>query len=381
MPVARFLERHWQKRPLLIREAIPGFAPAITPEELAGLACDDEVESRLVFGLPGSDESQVLHGPFEPNVFGELPEKSWTLLVQEVDRWVPEVARLLDAFRFIPNWRIDDVMISYATADAGVGAHVDQYDVFLLQAGGRRRWSIGNAPVSTEKLVPDSELRLLADFEPDEQWVLEPGDMLYLPPGIPHDGVALEPGMTFSIGFRAPSRQEILGMFLSTALETTDPEERYRDPDLQPSDDAGEISAAALTRIREQLRSLVSDDDRFERWVGCFLTEPRRLRDEPEEPDTPRTIESELESGCVLRRATAPRFAHLKGADGRRRLFVGGREYDAAPEIEAFAVLLCGNRTLDAASLDPWLDTPRCLEILGDLRDRGYLVADPPASS
>ena len=198
MPVAKFLRDYWQKKPLLVRGAFPGFRDPISPDELAGLACEDGVESRIV-REKGKTPWEVTWGPHEESRFTKLPERGWTVLVQEVNRWVPEAALLLDCFAFIPNVRVDDVMVSYAVPGGNVGPHLDSYDVFLVQGQGKRRWKFHTKPTKDVELVPDLDLRVLARFRPDVDEVLEPGDMLYLPPGFAHHGVAVTPCLTYSI--------------------------------------------------------------------------------------------------------------------------------------------------------------------------------------
>jgi len=187
----RFLAEYWQKRPLLVRQAIPGFKSPLSADELAGLACEPEVESRLILEKGGSRPWQLEHGPFEEERFATLPESHWTLLVQRVNHWVPAVADLLDHFAFLPSWRLDDIMISYAADQGSVGPHTDQYDVFLLQGAGRRRWQIDASVTDESPLLDHPDLRILAQFHATDEWVLEPGDLLYLPPGLAHYGVAL----------------------------------------------------------------------------------------------------------------------------------------------------------------------------------------------
>ena len=187
-----FLELHWQKRPLLVRGALPGIDPGLNAEELAGLACEDGVDSRLVLERDGRHPWDVRFGPFSRQDFASLPATHWTLLVQEVDRLLPGVAALLEHFRFVPNWRIDDVMVSYAAPGGSVGPHVDNYDVFLIQAAGHRKWSLGAGPLpDPAPCLPDLGLEILESFEPAASWELEPGDMLYLPPRLAHHGVCL----------------------------------------------------------------------------------------------------------------------------------------------------------------------------------------------
>ena len=205
MAPARFLRDYWQKRPVLIRGAFPGFVTPIEPEDLAGLACEELALSRLIQHDRARDAWRVRTGPFPEELFPTLGDRDWTLLVQDVDKWDADVAALLPHFDFIPRWRIDDIMVSFAATGGSVGAHTDQYDVFLLQAQGRRRWLIDAGPDPRLDFRDDVDIKLLREFTPSHDWVLEPGDMLYLPPGVPHHGIAEDPCLTFSVGMRAPS--------------------------------------------------------------------------------------------------------------------------------------------------------------------------------
>ena len=228
-----FLRDYWQKKPLLVRQAIPDFESPISPDELAGLALEEEVESRLVIEH-GERPWELQRGPFIEDTFQDLPERDWTLLVQAVDQFVPEVAELLEDFKFLPKWRIDDLMISFAAPGGGVGPHFDNYDVFLLQAHGHRRWQIGQMCDADSPLLPHADLKILAQFEPTDEWVLAPGDMLYLPPRLAHCGTAEDDCMTYSVGFRAPSAAEVLTHFTDFLGQFLPDEERYSDPDIQP---------------------------------------------------------------------------------------------------------------------------------------------------
>src|SRR5690606_10284937 len=231
MPPADFLRDYWQKRPLLVRNAFPGFESPLSPEDLAGLACEELALSRIVMHDRERDRWQLRTGPFPEELFPTLPHHDWTLLVQDVDKWDADVAALLPQFGFLPRWRIDDVMVSFAAPGGSVGAHVDQYDVFLLQAQGHRRWQIDAGDNPPLAFRDDVELKLLREFHPTHDWVLGPGDMLYLPPGVPHHGVAEDACLTFSVGMRAPSAAELLGDYVDTLAAEADEALRYRDPD------------------------------------------------------------------------------------------------------------------------------------------------------
>ena len=281
----RFLGEIWQRRPLLLRAGLPGFRSPLSPEELAGLACEPGVESRLVLER-GARPWEVRHGPFEESDFAALPETHWTLLVQDVDKLVPEVAALLDAFAFIPEWRLDDIMISYAQDQGSVGPHTDEYDVFLVQAQGRRRWRIDPTPAPDAPCLPGLELRILERFEAREQWVLEPGDVLYLPPGVPHWGIAEGSCMTWSVGMRAPDWRELATAWYDRLIAERLPRARYRDPDPRPQRHRGEIPMAVVEEVRRYLETALSgaDDETFAVWLGAYLTEPKENL-EPEPPD------------------------------------------------------------------------------------------------
>jgi 50S ribosomal protein L16 3-hydroxylase len=331
MPAKAFLRDYWQKRPLLIRNAFPGFVSPIAPEDLAGLACEDEAIARIVMHDRARDAWTLRTGPFREEEFPGMPHHDWTLLVQDVDKWDPDVRALLDAFAFLPRWRIDDIMISFAAPGGSVGAHVDQYDVFLLQGHGHRRWQIdaslalGAAPPSTE-FRTDVELKLLREFHPTHDWVLGPGDMLYLPPGVPHHGVAEDACLTFSVGMRAPSAAELLGDFVDTLVADADESVRYRDPNLTPAKDPAEIDAAAMTRAIEALNLLrMRDPERLGDWFGRFITLYRSVG-ETLQPDPPRSrieIEWDLQQGAVLQRHPWTRSAWRRSGKAARLYLAG----------------------------------------------------------
>ncbi len=225
-----FLANYWQRKPLLIRQALPGFNSVLTPEELAGLACEPGVSGRLVIEKDADTPWHVQYGPFQETDFTRLPPTHYSLLVAECEKWLPELQPLVDCFDFIPHWRFDDLMISYAPDQGSVGPHVDEYDVFLLQGSGQRKWSINHQAVQNPAIIDGLELAILQQFEADESWTLAPGDMLYLPPGIAHHGVAIGDGcMTYSIGFRAHQVSDVIDSFQLEADAQGLTHTRYRD--------------------------------------------------------------------------------------------------------------------------------------------------------
>jgi 50S ribosomal protein L16 3-hydroxylase len=371
MPPARFLRDYWQKRPLLIRGGFPNFHKCISPEDLAGLACEETALSRIVLHDAKRDCWTLRNGPFAETDFAKLPKTQWTLLVQDVDKWDMDVAALLDRFEFIPSWRVDDVMISYATDGGGVGPHVDNYDVFLVQGLGQRRWRISDDPRSPKDFRADAELTLLRDFVPTHDWILESGDALYLPPGVAHDGVAVGSCMTFSVGMRAPSQAELLLDFAESLAESLGEDRRYSDPELRPANDSGEIDDAALARVRAAMPQFAEiGRSTLTRWFGCFITRYRAAHEAmpAARPLSATQVAEKLPRAHLLRNPWS-RFAWTRR--GRlAQLFVAGQSY-VCPIVLARA--LCGSRDLDGAAIAPLCASPPTLETLAALINGGHL--------
>lgn len=271
---ARFMQRHWQKKPLLVRGAIAGFGPLLDRAELFALAAREEVESRLV--QHGPKGWSLRQGPFARRQLPSLSRGQWSLLVQGVDLHHDALHALLQSFRFVPDARLDDVMISYATDGGGVGPHFDSYDVFLLQAHGRRRWRIGRQ--RDLRLLEGAPLKILAEFEPEEEYVLEPGDMLYLPPRYAHDGVAVGECMTYSIGFRAPARGAIARELLQRMADTAEDalgSALYRDPRQPATDRPAAVPDSLRAFAAQALHALLDDPAALDCALGEILSEPK----------------------------------------------------------------------------------------------------------
>jgi len=268
---AQFLRRHWQKKPLLARAGLPEFADLLNRKRLIELALLPEAESRLI--TRKGRQWTVRHGPFRRQDFAKLPDRDWTLLVQGVDLLLPRARELLGRFDFIPYARLDDLMVSYAPQGGGVGPHFDSYDVFLLQGEGRRRWQISSQRDLT--LVDGAPLKILRDFKPAHEWTLDAGDLLYLPPRYAHDGVALSDCITLSVGFRAPSAQDLCARFLDFMQDNLDASGLYADPGLKPTRQPARIApqmAKGLLKMLAQARSSRSDMLRF---IGEDLSTPK----------------------------------------------------------------------------------------------------------
>ena len=369
MAPEKFLRDYWQKHPLLIRGAFPHFHKATTPEDLAGLACEEAALSRIVLHDAKRDRWTLRNGPIAEADFARLPKTHWTLLVQDVDKWDMDVAALLDAFAFIPSWRIDDVMISYATDGGGVGPHVDQYDVFLVQGIGRRRWRISTDARGPHDFRDDAELKLLREFAPTHDWVLETGDALYLPPGVPHDGVALGSCMTLSVGMRAPSQADLLFDLAESLAAPLRDEQRYVDPDLRSARAPGEIDAAALARVRAALPAFAGiDAATLRQWFGAFITRYRAAHEAaaPARGMSAGDVAKCLKNARVFRNPWS-RMAWAR-AGRSAELFVAGQRHACSVTL---AKTLNAAREIPGAALAPL--GANDLRVLAELVNGGHL--------
>ncbi|SFC04928.1 50S ribosomal protein L16 3-hydroxylase [Marinospirillum celere] len=378
-----FLREYWQKKPLLIRQALPGFQPPLEINELAGLACEEQVESRVVMETGPEGPWQLFNGPFEESFLQKLPEQNWTLLVQAVDHLLPEVGELLQAFDFLPRWRLDDIMISYAPPGGSVGPHIDYYDVFLLQASGQRRWQLGQFCDESTPLRQDTRLKILTDFQPnpEQDWVLEPGDLLYLPPQLAHWGTSLsEDCTTWSVGFRALSAEEILCGAADFIGEKLQEDLRYTDPDVTLPRHPAEIDDAATQRLKKLLLEVLDQPAAINEWFGRAMTQtkyPDQLL-APEQPWVQEDLEQLLTSAPseapVLQLAEGSRLAFRQGSEGRW-LFADGAAWPYAESLQPWIESLSAKFTLDADFVKLSLQDPASLDLLLQLINQGSLYA------
>ena len=338
----RFLAEYWHKKPLLIRQAIPGFKGVIDLDDLFDLACDEDVESRYIREHDGQWE--VRSGPQEEHLL-EDRSHPWTVLVQGLELWQREADELLHRFDFIPQARLDDIMVSYATDGGGIGAHVDSYDVFLLQGSGQRRWRI--SAQTDLRLHDDVPLKLLADFRPEEEWVLEPGDMLYLPPHIAHEGIAIGECTTYSIGFRAPTANELASEFLFWMQERLDLPGRYADPDLTVQPNSAHIAPAMVDQVADMLTRIRWSREDVSAFLGHHLSEPRPnvFFDAPDALLSAEAFASQInEHGFILDPGT-----RLLSVDDT--FFLNGTALAVAPEDRAEVAAFAHARRLPAGTL------------------------------
>ncbi|RZJ14295.1 MAG: cupin domain-containing protein [Acidovorax sp.] len=354
---AQFMRRHWQKKPLLVRQAIPQFQPPVLRSDLFALAAEEGVESRLVQLVKGA--WKLRHGPFSRRALPALQQPGWTLLVQGVDLHNDAVHALMQQFRFVPEARLDDLMISYASDGGGVGPHFDSYDVFLLQAHGKRRWRIGRQKDLT--LREGIPLKVLDQFEPEEEFVLEPGDMLYLPPRYAHDGIAEGECMTYSIGFRAPARAELAQELLARLAEDAGDAEGspllYRDAGQEAVAQPAAIPAGLHDFAREALSRALAEPLVLERALGEYLTEPKASV--WFEPGDARVM---LEGVRLDRKSRMMYDVH--------HVFINGESYRAAGRDATLMRRLADQRQLTARELARASDD--ALELLSSWCDAGW---------
>jgi len=366
LSAAEFLRVHWQRKPLLIRNAFPNFAAPLTVEEIFELAGRDEAESRLIVNRAGKWE---LHdGPISKKLLGAEKKSLWTVLVQDTQHFSYEAHQLLAQFSFIANARIDDLMVSYAVKGGGVGPHFDSYDVFLLQGEGERRWQIsGQHDLS---LVPEHPLKIMANFKAEQEWLLKKGDLLYLPPGYAHHGVAETNCVTWSIGFRAPSAMEISHAFLDFLRDEISPAGHYQDADLKPAKASGSIDADMQSRLIKILARVTDAGGHIEmmkRFMGRYFTEPKShiYFDAPETAmPTQRFSQKIVARGVELDLKTRLLFIDIK-------FFINGEDLNVPSKDRTIWRALANTRVLSADDVTQLSENSFAL--LQNLVNNGYV--------
>lgn len=363
-----FLENVWQQQPLVVRQAFPGFESPISADELAGLSCEPDVNSRIVIEKGGKHPWQTLYGPMDETVFQDLPATHWSLLVNDVEKHLPQLVWIVDRFRFIPEWCIDDLMISYAPEGGSVGPHLDQYDVFILQAQGHRRWQLHNREVAEDNQMAGTDMRIQKDFEPGQEWLLAPGDLIYIPPGVSHYGVATDECLSFSIGFRTATHAEMLQDFVEYISRDLPAEATFRDTNLAVQQHTNEITAATIDTVREMLKDYLRPDyPELPRWFGRFISDVK-TDVTPETGLTVADFKHLAATHPVLARHPASRYAFSRRGS-RALLFIDGDDFDVST---GFAEALCAHREIDAQSLTRVM-TAEEQQLLLDLFNSGKL--------
>lgn len=371
-----FLRDYWQKKPLLVRNAFPELAYRLSDEDLLELAQEEGVEARIVLEK-GKTPWELRRGPFDTKALKQLPATHWTLLVQAVDHYLPALSDYLASFDFLPSWRIDDVMVSYAVEGGSVGPHFDQYDVFLIQGFGNRRWQLGQHCDEHSPRVEGTPLRILKDIEAHFDEVVNPGDLLYVPPGMAHSGVALNPCTTYSIGFRAPPLAHLLERVVDAALEETGSNRLFADRDRAPAAHPGELTDADLEALRAQVLTLLDNRDTLRAALAPFLSEPKYDDYEPQgEELSLEEIREALAEGAFLRRDPASRVVYTRRDGALQELFVNGQKEWFPPAAADLVRLLADQRRTTADELAPWLANEDAVHWLADQMASGHWFLD-----
>lgn len=370
LSLADFMQQYWQKQPLLIKQGFKNFQDPLSADELAGLALEDDVESRLVECRDGNWQLET--GPFED--FSRYGDKDWTILVQAVDHWHPPAAELIEPFRFIPNWRIDDLMVSFSTPGGGVGPHLDQYDVFIIQGEGKRHWRVGMPDASLKQFCPHPRLLQVTPFTACIDVIMEPGDILYIPPGCPHEGISLENSLNYSVGFRAPAQKDLLTGLADYLLDNDITGKRFSDPDRTLSNNIGAISEQDLDQVQQLLVQLVSDRNALPQWFGQYITQAKHELDQ-QEPDPhyqAEEIAEYLEEGSVLARLGGLRCCYYQAtADSDIQLFINGNKIVLPAEELTTAQLLCDSKRIDQQQCLHFTAREERLLLITDLINQG----------
>ncbi|MFT4769441.1 MAG: 50S ribosomal protein L16 3-hydroxylase [Glaciecola sp.] len=358
--VERFLAKHWQRQHLFIPGGFSQFDVPADADELAGLAMDPDLDSRMVINDGQSWRQE--RGPFTQDSYQRTG--SWTLLVQGVDQHWDEAAELLNSVRFLPNWRLDDIMMSYATDGGSAGPHYDNYDVFIIQGDGQRRWQVGGFCDSASALLDNTDLRLLADFEPKAEYLMSAGDVLYVPPGIAHYGTSVGESTSFSIGFRAPRQSDLLARWADNRLSTMEDDALFSDPQREPATRSGEITQTDLNRARAQLLRMFDDTD--PRWFGEAITNSAAA------PQSPRDEALEVETqGTWVTRAPGSRLAwHATGDE--LLVFAHGNTHDAPLALQSVLEALCDHQDMAVTEALQAHDAAEAL--LNWLHDEGAIL-------
>lgn len=362
LSVKQFLRDYWQKKPLLIRQAIPGFSGLLDQHQIIELACTFDAQARLVSHKRGL--WHLHHGPFEPEDFSKLGKSKWTVLVQGLNHHLSQATELLEYFNFIPHARLDDLMVSYAPKGGGVGPHFDSYDVFLLQGSGHRRWQI--SAQQDRSLVEGAPLRILQNFTADHEWILEPGDMLYLPPHWAHNGIAEDDCMTYSIGFRTPSYQELGEQFLVYMQDKLCIEGMYADPDLKIQAHPSEISEAMLHQVESAISKIHWAKADITDFLGCYMSEPKPhiFFDPPDNPLPEKKFFHAVQNTGITLDLKTQMLCH-KGT-----VFINGEAYSANKNGYQILRVLADHRNLPATPDCP----PDVLAMLYQWYANGYIV-------
>ncbi len=380
-----FLTEFWQKKPLVLRNALPNFESLLSAEELGGLSLEEEVESRIVI-QKGEKDYQLFKGPFTPQTYEALPDTNWTLLIQGVDRLIPEVADLLNDFDFLPRWRIDDIMVSYAVKGGNVGPHFDHYDVFLLQAAGQRNWKLTSKECSIDNYIQGVDLRLMESFQVEEEFTFQAGDILYIPPKWGHHGVALDDQcITYSIGYRSYRGQELWDSFGDHLCETSAFKALYVDPTWPENLNPAEITDTASQQAQHLLQHALQDDNLIKTWFGRFATQldqqaAQQLPEPLTQEETP-SLENfigalQVEVGLIKDPVCRFAYSHVKNKEGQEHtlLYINGAIWNTFEAHSDFISKLANQSFLTQEEIMQATEVEGNIKLLFDLWKLQYLI-------
>jgi 50S ribosomal protein L16 3-hydroxylase len=372
-----FLKDYWQKKPLLIKGAFKDFTDPIDANELAGLAMENEIESRIIANQ--NNQWQVEHGPFTS--FEQFGEQNWTLLVQAVNNWSRDTQALLSAVDFIPQWRIDDVMVSFSTPNGGVGAHLDQYDVFIIQGEGKRRWQVGAPDNSLEQLLPHADLKQVSDFTPIIDEITQVGDLLYIPPNHPHNGVSIENSMNFSIGFQAPNNQELWSGFADKLIDENLGEARFPDQERLITTQAEILAQTDIEKLKCFMQAQLNDDKLFHAFIGKYLTQNHHALEilTPVSPITQEqlgNILAEVENTLVpvsgIKSLIIPHKQQANEQQGTNTLFINGESFFIDKETIELATYLTKPQALTTKHAKSLVTNLKNEQLLTNVLNMGF---------
>ncbi|BCL69299.1 50S ribosomal protein L16 arginine hydroxylase [Vibrio nigripulchritudo] len=366
-----FLTQYWQKKPTIIKGGFADFSDPLSPDELAGLTMEEEVDSRFVSNL--DDNWVAEHGPFPEEKFAELGETNWSFIVQAANHWHPEAAELVKAFDAMPNWLFDDLMISYSVNGGGVGPHIDQYDVFIIQGLGKRHWRVGAKDEGQyTETCRHSVLRQIEGFDPIIDDVLEPGDILYIPPGFPHDGYALEPSMSYSVGYRSPKQQELLSNFADYVLVQDMGDHHLQNPQQETQESTGVIQSKDLDQLKSMLKNSLEDEDVLDKFIGCLVSQSRHQLDvvAMEEKWSSDELKAYLEDGGAIERVSGLRAYYHQ--EKPLTAYINGDVVTVEASQQAFITAMCDNQVMIWEDIVEAGDTETALDIMTDFVNRGY---------
>ncbi|UGA57207.1 ribosomal protein uL16 3-hydroxylase [Vibrio sp. VB16] len=373
--LTEFLHQYWQKQPTIIKGGFKDFQDPISPEELAGLTMEEEIDSRFVSNL--NNDWIAEHGPFNEEKFEGLNESHWSFIVQAANHWHADAAELVEPFKGMPNWLFDDLMISYSVKDGGVGPHIDQYDVFIIQGMGKRHWRVGAKDVGqyTENHRANA-LRQIESFDSIIDDILEPGDILYIPPGFPHDGYALEPSMSYSVGFRSPKEQELISNFADYVLAHDIGDIHLHKPEITTQNGFGEITTTDLDSLTGMLKSSLNSKSTIDDFMGCMLSQSRHnLNIVPAEPlwqlDE---IADHLHSGFTFEKVSGLRALYHQNDEGT--LYINGEVFQISNDEVQLTSALCNHDTLSIQQLKG-LDS-ESVRLIQSLVNKGYWYVKEP---